>query len=297
MANVRSFAPLLPIAGIAGALAWAGSQNGVRLDGQPPLFALCGALAFAVNWLAFVPAHARQTERYYDLVGSLTYLTLVGVALAAGPRDPRSLLLAGLVGLWALRLGSFLFRRILEDGSDGRFDRIKPSFARFFVTWSLQALWVFVTLSCGLAAMTSTSPVPLGPLAGLGSAIWLLGFGLEVVADRQKRAFRRSQGSERFIDSGLWAWSQHPNYFGEITLWIGVALVALPGLRGWQLVTLVSPVFVFVLLTRISGIPLLAARARRRWGDDPAYRAYRQRTPLLVPRPPRSAPEPSSSGS
>ena len=297
MASARSFMPLVPVLGIAGALAWAGSQNGVRLQGHPPLFALCGALAFAINWLVFLHAYARQTERYYDLVGSLTYLTLVGVALAAGPRDPRSLLLAGLVGLWALRLGSFLFRRILQDGSDGRFDRIKPSFARFFVTWSLQALWVFVTLSCALAAMTSTSPVPLGPLAVLGSAIWLLGFGIEVVADRQKRAFRRREGAGRFIDSGFWAWSQHPNYFGEITLWVGVALVALPGLQGWQLVTLVSPVFVFVLLTRISGIPLLTARARRRWGDDPAYQSYRERTPLLLPRPPRGAAEPSTSGS
>ena len=92
----------------------------------------------------------------------------------------------------------------------------------------------------------------------------------------------------RFITSGLWSWSQHPNYAGEILLWAGIAGIALPTLRGAQLATLISPLFVFVLLTRISGIPLLRARAKKRWGNDPDYQAYVARTPTLVPRPPRT---------
>ena len=194
-----------------------------------------------------------------------------------------------MVGAWALRLGPFLFKRIHEDGGDGRFDALKPDFARFLMTWTLQGLWVFLTFACGLVAMTTPDPVPLGWPAAIGASMWLVGWGLEVVADRQKRAFRHDPANAGgFITTGLWAWSQHPNYFGEILLWSGIAVIALPTLHGAQLATLISPLFVFVLLTRISGIPLLRARAKKRWGDDPAYQAYLARTPTLVPRPPRA---------
>ena len=139
----------------AGLVAWAGGQGGQSLGGVP-VIALCAALAFAINWLAFLPAYAFQTEHYFDLTGSLTYLALVALALvSAGAGDPRALLLAALVGAWALRLGLFLFARIRADGSDARFDALKPDFGRFLLTWTLQGLWVFLTLSCALAAMTS----------------------------------------------------------------------------------------------------------------------------------------------
>jgi steroid 5-alpha reductase family enzyme len=269
---------------VGAAVAWAGS-HGSALAAGVPVFALCGAIAFVVNWLAFVPAYFFQTEHYYDLTGSLTYLTLVAVAFGlSGPLEPRALLLGLLVVIWAVRLGSFLFLRIRKDGSDGRFDRIKPSFARFLMAWTLQGLWVFLTLSCALAAITSSVAEPLGTMTIVGAATWLTGFSIEVVADRQKRRFRTSpEGRGRFITTGLWAWSRHPNYFGEITLWIGIALIALPALSGWQLVTLISPIFVFVLLTRISGVPLLEARADERWGGEADYEAYKSRTPVLFP--------------
>ncbi len=284
---MRDALSILVILLVAGAIAWAGSQGSVTAFGAP-LFALCGAVAFAVNWVAFVPAYRLQTERYYDLTGSLTYLTLLVLGLALGGADPRALLLALLVGAWALRLGTFLFARITRDGSDGRFDAIKPRFGRFLMTWTLQGLWVFLTLSCALAAITTAEPRPLGAFAGLGALVWLAGFAIEVTADRQKQAFRADPANrDRFITTGLWAWSRHPNYFGEILLWAGIALVALPALRGWQFATLVSPVFVFVLLTRISGIPMLEARAKKKWGSDETFRAYKARTPALWLRPPR----------
>jgi len=269
-------------------IAWAGSEGPPVALGLP-LFALCGLGSFVVNWIVFTHAYATQTERFFDITGSLTYLTLLCVALTLGPRDPRALLTGTLVGLWALRLGPFLFKRIQEDGGDGRFDRLKPDFARFLMTWTLQGLWVFLTFACGLVAMTTSEPVALGAPAAIGAGMWLVGWILEVVADQQKRAFRRDPANEgRFITSGLWSWSQHPNYAGEILLWAGVAVIALPSLRGTQLATLISPLFVFVLLTRISGIPLLRARAKKRWGNDPDYQAYLARTPTLVPRPPRT---------
>jgi steroid 5-alpha reductase family enzyme len=274
---------------VAAAVGWAGSQGGRRVGGVP-VFALCGAVCFAVNWLVFFPAWAARTERYFDLTGSLTYLAVVALGVALGSRDPRALLLAFLVGVWALRLGSFLFARIRREGADRRFDAIKRSFARFLLTWTLQGLWVFLTLSCALAAITASDAEPLGALAALGTAVFGAGFAIEVAADRQKARFRADPAHrDRFITTGLWAWSRHPNYCGEILLWIGIALVALPALSGWSFATLISPIFVYVLLTRVSGIPLLESRSDAKWGDEPAYRDYKARTPVLWLRPPGSS--------
>ena len=271
---------------VAGAcIAVAGSAESVAIaDG--PIFALAIMGAFAVQWLAFAPAAVFSTERYFDLVGSVTFTVVVLAALAArGAFDARSLLLVGMVVIWAGRLGSFLFLRIRRDGFDRRFHQLKSALAPFFMTWTLQGLWVSVTVSCALAALTASQTVPLGWPALAGAALWAVGFAVEVVADRQKQRFRADPANaERFIDTGLWAYSRHPNYLGEIVLWIGVAVVALPALRGWSFVTLISPVFVVLLLTRISGIRMLEARADRRWANDSGYRAYKARTPALVPR-------------
>ncbi len=271
---------------IALLVALAGSQHGAATAGIP-IMLLCTGAAFLIQWLVFIHAWRMKTERYFDLTGSLTYLTLLAIALVLGNSDPRALLIAVLVALWAARLGTFLFRRVSEDGFDRRFDRIKTHFSTFLMTWTLQGLWVSLTLACALAAMTAVETVPLGTFAVFGALVWLGGFVIEVVADRQKRQFRsQSENQHRFIQSGLWAWSRHPNYFGEIVLWVGISLIALPVLEGWQWVTLISPVFVYVLLTRISGISMLEARAERAWGEDPEYRAYKARTPELIPRRP-----------
>ena len=156
------------------------------------------------------------------------------------------------------------------------------------MAWTLQGLWVFLTLAAALGAMTSAQRGPLGLAGFVGLAVWAVGFAIEVVSDRQKRAFRSNPAnSGRFITTGLWAWSRHPNYFGEIVLWLGIALIALPSLSGWQYVTLISPLFVFLLITRVSGIPPLESRAEERWGDEPELVAYKARTPVLIPRPPR----------
>ena len=284
----RALMAVPAIIAVGAAVAWAGSQGGVSAGGVP-VFALCGLLAFVINWVVFVPSYLAQTERFFDLAGSLTYVTVIGTALlATAATDPRSLLLAALVLVWAIRLGTFLFSRINREGKDGRFDELKTSFSRFLGAWTLQGFWFFLTLACALAAITSEGVRPLGGAALVGALIWAVGFAIEVVADRQKRRFRTDpENRGRFIQSGLWAWSRHPNYFGEIVLWVGVAIIAYPELAGWQYVTLVSPLFVYLLLTRVSGIPLLEERAQAKWGEDPEYQAYRNRTPELVMRRPR----------
>lgn len=274
---------------VAAGVAVAGSQGGAQV-GAVPVFALCVGLAFVVQWLAFVPAYLRQTERFYDLVGSATYVSLTALAVSLGPpADARAIVLLLLVTLWAARLGSYLVRRIHKAGKDDRFDAIKPSFVRFLTAWTVQGLWVSLTLAAALAAITTRVRAPLDAVAYLGIAVWLVGFALEAIADHQKSRFRADPANRgRFIKDGLWAWSRHPNYFGEIVLWVGVAMIAAPVLRDWQWVTLVSPVFVTVLLTRVSGVPLLEKKADATWGGQPAYEAYKAATPVLVPRPPRA---------
>lgn len=276
----------------AALIALAGSQNGARISVggfDIPVFALCAIIAFGLNWLIFLPSYLAQTEHYFDLTGSLTFVSVILTALAlSGAQDWRAAVLAVLVCIWATRLGGFLFLRVRKDGSDGRFDTIKPHFVRFLLTWTLQAVWVFVSSAAALAAITNTERVDLDTIAIIGIIMWLTGFTIEVVADAQKRAFRAHPAHQgQFINTGLWAWTRHPNYFGEILLWIGIAVIALPALSGWQLVALTSPIFITLLITRVSGVPMLEARAEKRWGDDPAYQAYKNNTPRLIPRPPR----------
>jgi steroid 5-alpha reductase family enzyme len=273
---------------VAAAVGFAGSWGGPRL-GAIPVFALCVALAFAINWLVWIPASLWRTERFYDLTGSVTFVAVTSLALVAapGPDGEASVwrvMLAAMVVVWAVRLGSFLFVRVRRDGSDGRFDKIKVHPLAFLATWTLQALWVSMTVAAALAAITVADGLG-GVWAMLGVIVWLIGFAIEVVADTQKRRFRADPANAgRFISTGLWSRSRHPNYFGEILLWSGVALMAVPTLSGWRWVVLISPVFVWLLLTRVSGVPLLEARAAARFGDDPAYGAYVKHTPVLVPR-------------
>jgi steroid 5-alpha reductase family enzyme len=285
---LQAVAAVLASVAVSAFVAWAGGQAGATVAGRPVVW-LCALLAFVINWAAFVPAYLLRTEHYYDLAGSVTYLALVACALLFGGRaGPLAVLLGGLVAVWALRLGAFLFARVRRVGADERFDEIKNDAGRFLAAWTLQALWVFLTLCCALSAMTATENIPLGGWAVAGTAVWLGGFAIEVIADRQKARFRANPDRRGlFITSGLWAWSRHPNYFGEITLWVGIALIALPTLAGWRYVTLVSPVFVYLLITYVSGVPLLEQRAEAKWGDDADYRAYVARTPVLFPRPPR----------
>ena len=267
-------------------IAWAGSQGGASVVGIP-IFALSVGLAFAIQWLAFIPAYLLQNESFFDLTGSITYISVTVIAVLLNPVvDGRSILLLALVVVWAVRLGSFLFRRIRKAGKDTRFDEIKPSFIRFLNTWTLQGLWVTFTLAAALAAITTTTRKELDVFAAIGFLVWVIGFATEVTADSQKSRFRADPNNKgKFVHTGLWAWSRHPNYFGEIVLWVGVAIIALPVLRGWQWVTLISPVFVALLITRISGVPLLEKQADERWGGQEDYEAYKERTPVLIPRP------------
>jgi steroid 5-alpha reductase family enzyme len=286
--NQRSLIGIV-VAVALGALVMLAGSDGSSQVGSIAVFAVCGVLAYLINWAVFIPSNAAKTEHYFDLTGSITYVTVTAVALLLSESlDARAVIVGAMVLVWAVRLGTFLFRRVRRDGRDGRFDEIKVDPLRFFMTWTLQGLWVLLTLACALAIITGFEREPLGWVAIVGIVVWITGFAIEVISDRQKSVFKQDPANQgRFITSGLWAWSRHPNYFGEIVLWTGVAIMALPVLSGWRWVTLISPIFVILLLTRVSGIPMLEARAEKRWGDEEEFQAYTRNTPVLIPRPPR----------
>ncbi len=275
--------PVLIVIGLL--VAWAGSQGGISIGGVP-LFALAVGLAFLIQWLVFIPAYLQQTEKFFDLTGSLTYISIITIAfILSKAADARTILLWAMVVVWALRLGTFLFRRVQKAGKDDRFDDIKPSFIRFLNVWTIQGLWVTFTMAAALVGITTTHRKELDVFAIAGFLIWATGFAIEIAADSQKSRFNANPDNKgRFIQTGLWSRSRHPNYFGEILLWVGVAIVALPVLQGWQWVALISPVFVTLLLTRVSGIPLLEKKADKKWGGQEDYESYKKRTPVLIPR-------------
>lgn len=273
---------------VIGALvALAGSQNGASVGGIP-LFVVAVAAAFVIQILAFIPAFLLRTERFFDLTGSATFFVISVVLVLLTPMpDARSWILAGMVMLWAARLGSFLAMRVHNAGSDGRFDEIKGSPLRFLQVWVIQGAWVSLTAAAAWIAISTDAAArpPLGWLSIVGVVVWALGMVVEIVADAQKSAFRKDPSNrDEFIRTGLWSRSRHPNYFGEIVIWVGVFITAAPVLTGWQWVAVLSPLFVILLLTRVSGIPLLEARAEKKWGDRADYIAYRDSTPVLVPR-------------
>ncbi len=286
--NVRTYLGILVIVLLGLGVAWAGSQGGYKVGGMP-IYALGVGLAFLIQWIVFVPAYLNKTEKYFDLTGSITYISVMLLAVILSPeRDIRTWLLLGLVAIWALRLGTFLFQRIKKAGEDRRFREIKESFPRFLQTWTIQGLWVTFSLAAALVVVTSTKRVGVDFYLVLGLLVWLIGFGIEAFADSQKNQFRQDPKNEgKFIQTGLWAWSRHPNYFGEIVLWVGILIISLPVLVGWQWIALISPIFITILLTRISGVPLLEKRADEKWGGQEDYENYKQNTSVLIPLPPK----------
>lgn len=274
----------------AGLLGWVINSTTPVMVGDVPVVWICIVIAFLIQVLGFVVAWTKRTESFFDALGSVTFISVSGTAmLLTQSWHLRNLLVFCMVAVWAIRLGTFLSGRIRRTKVDRRFNQIRNDFSVFFMTWTLQGLWAVLTLGPVLVLFTATESSTIDLFFFVGAVVWGAGLAIEWIADHQKTTFAKNPENEaQFIDSGLWAWSQHPNYFGEIALWLGIAIVAYPHLSGWQHLCLISPVFVYLLLVHISGIRMLDARARRRWGEDEAYKAYTKRTSKLVLMPPRA---------
>ena len=246
-------------------------------------------MVFVIQWIAYIPAFIFKTEKFYDLTGSLTYITAISFALystnTSQNLDLGSLIIGAAIIIWAARLGSFLFMRIHKDKKDGRFDSIKTSFSQFFMTWTLQGMWVFICSSAALVAIASPTGVVINIIFFLGLALFVLGFAVEVIADNQKTKFRSiPENKDQFINEGLWARSRHPNYFGEITLWTGIAVMGISTFEGMNYLAIFSPIFSYLLLVYVSGVRMLEFRGQRKWGHLNEYNTYKKNTPKLIPK-------------
>ena len=245
-------------------------------------------IAFLIQWILFVPAFYYQTEKFYDLAGSATYISVVSYigfqSYFAININIGNILLASFIMLWAIRLGSFLFTRIQKSGEDKRFNTIKPSPTRFFMAWTFQGMWVSLCSMCALTAIASKNGVILNSYFYIGMLVFIVGFVLEIIADRQKSVFRKNpMNKDQFIAHGLWHYSRHPNYFGEITLWLGISIMSLSSLSSWQYITLISPLFTYILLVYISGVRILEISGLEKWGHLESYQNYIRTTPSLFP--------------
>ena len=287
--NIKDYITVVIAFFLGSLVAVTGSNSGYEYKGYSILL-ICLALSFLLHWIAFLPSYLARTEKFYDIIGTVAYLTVLATASyltilsTNGHLQIRSIITIALVTIWALRLGLFLFIRVLKAGEDRRFREVKQNFSKFLVWWSVSALWVFLTSANALTMIINNVGYTDDLYLYFGLLLWLVGFSFEAVADEQKRRFKSDvNNKDSFIQTGLWSISRHPNYFGEILLWIGMAVIAFPTLEGWQYVTLISPFFIYVLLTRVSGVNLLEQRADQKWGGDEDYEIYKKNTPVLIP--------------
>ncbi len=287
--NIKDYISVIIAFFIGALIAIGGSQNGAQYHGYPILF-ICLMISFVLHWIAFIPAYLARTEKFYDIAGTVAYLSVLATASyltmisSNNNLQLRSIIAIILVLIWALRLGIFLFVRVLKAGEDRRFREVKQNFSKFLVWWSVSALWVFLTAANALTMIINNVSFNDDFYFYFGLSLWLIGFSFEAIADEQKRRFKSDKkNKDAFISTGLWGLSRHPNYFGEILLWVGMAVIALPTLIGWQYVTLISPIFIYFLLTRVSGVNLLEDRANQKWGGTEEYESYVKKTPVLIP--------------
>ncbi len=241
-------------------------------------------LSFIIHWLLFIPAYVFKTEKFYDLTGTISYISIVLYVLLSstdGIINLGNMIVSSLIIIWTLRLGTFLFTRIKKAGEDKRFREIKKSFSWFFMAFTISGMWVSICTICALTGISNG--IELTGVTYIGVIIFIIGFALEIISDNQKTNFRKIEyNRDKFITTGLWKYSRHPNYLGEIVLWTGVAIISYSSLEVYQMFTLVSPIFTYLLLVNVSGINLLEKSGEKKWGHLDSYKSYKENTPRLI---------------
>lgn len=245
------------------------------------------AISVLIQAVLFAFAAALETDKVTDLSYGLTFVIIALVLLANGdPSQRPQLALSLMVALWGVRLAGYLLFRIVQIGRDKRFDGVRENFWRFFRFWFFQGIAVWVIMLP--VTLWFSRPGPWSVLMTIGTVIWAAGLLIETAADAQKFVAKRQPGGEaRWMHTGLWRYSRHPNYFGELPVWWGIFVFVAGDLSGWQWLAVLGPIAITFLLLRVTGIPTLEASANRKWGGNPEYEAYRRRTSRLVLWPPK----------
>ena len=247
------------------------------------------SLIFGLQIIGFIPSFYLKSEKYYDLFGGITFASsIILISFLRFKKitdlNIREIILAISVLFWTIRLSFFLFQRVKRVGKDERFDSYKFSFSKFLLAWMTQGLWVFICLLPVLIVFsTPTNPELL--YLTFGGLIYFLGLVIEIIADYQKTNHNKKNEKERkFISSGLWSKSRHPNYFGEFLIWTGITIICFPVFSGFKYLGLMTPIFIYLLLNYISGVNLLEERAKEKWGNNPEYIKYLKTTPKFFPK-------------
>lgn len=252
-------------------------------------------IALGVQAVFFAFAATLKTDKVTDLSYGLTFVLVAAWLLVTSGRanETVGLAIASMVIVWGVRLAAYLLRRIIHMKRDARFDGVREHFWPFFKFWLFQgiAVWAImlpvVLWFAGATSSASSSSSRWAIWHTLGAIVWAIGFVIEAVSDQQKFSFKKNGGA-KWTDVGLWRWSRHPNYFGELSCWWGLFIVIAPDLAGWwRLVALVGPATITIVIVYLTGLPQLEASADRRWGSDPAYQRYKATTPVLIPWPKR----------
>jgi steroid 5-alpha reductase family enzyme len=242
-------------------------------------------IAMGLNLIFFLIAYYKQTDKLTDITYAATFIVLAVMAFGSNAMVTEKILALLMILLWAFRLGGFLFIRINTMQKDKRFDTMRSNFWSFSKFWMLQGLSVFL-LSIPVLFYFDSPNVQLSFLSVIGFIIWIIGFFIETIADFQKYTFKNSKSNkDKWISTGLFKHIRHPNYLGELLIWYGVYLYTFSSLTlTFQLIGLISPIFITILLVFISGIPLLDKSSFEKWGKKESYLNYRKNTGALVPK-------------
>ncbi|XP_068305528.1 uncharacterized protein [Pyrus communis] len=250
--------------------------------------ALTAIVTVGYQLLFFIVTALLKFDKVTDFAGSTNFVILAILTLVVkGSWHFRQVVLSLLVIIWGLRLGFFLLMRILQWGEDRRFDEIRGNLGKLAVFWIFQAMWVW-TVSLPVTVANASNRMPSIQAADIiGWIMWSVGFSVEAAADQQKLTFKSSpQNRGKWCNVGLWKYTRHPNYFGEIFLWWGVFVASTPVLEGAEWLVILGPIFLTLLLLFISGIPLLEESADKKFGNIDEYRLYKRSTSPLIPLPP-----------
>lgn len=242
-------------------------------------------ISFAINMFFFIFAMAFRTDKVTDFTYSLSFILITGLLLLLnGAFAPAHIIMAVLIIVWGLRLGSYLFLRILKIGKDDRFDDKRNNFFRFLGFWVLQATTVWVVLIPASIYLSIVKNPSITPLYIAGLIIWAIGFFVEFVSDAQKYSFKNNPDNKgKWIQTGLWKISRHPNYFGDTVLWWGIFIMVISSLSISYIWIIVGPIFITLMLLFVSGIPLLEKSAESKYGDNDEYREYKRKTSIFIP--------------
>lgn len=239
----------------------------------------------------FVASLLIRNNGVADIGYGAAFMVVIGsTALHVDAPSSLALMLAALAFVWGLRLAIRIFRKNYRKPEDFRYKAWRDAWGKSFIVRSflqvymLQGLVVFVVALPITLSLAFPASKPSSLLFAVGMAIWCIGFFFEAVGDYQLDRFLKNPENKGIImTTGLWKYSRHPNYFGESTMWIGIAIAA-SGLSTFPLLGFVSPILITFLLLKVSGVPLL----EKRFAGNPAWEAYKARTSVFVPLPPRT---------